>query len=275
MPDKESGVCRKRQNNMKWPALAQFVRHDVSQYNVLKARKASDPLYQEFLVAYRADFTSAECRNLAEQVHKKFSLPFSDQATPLIEINSKTVVNTGINLRAMGSVPDVIFVSPYRRTLETLAGLTVGYPELAQVKTYKEERIREQSHGLAGLFNDYKVFYTFYPDQRRLHDQDGEYWYQWPQGESVSDVRLRVLSFLTTLTRDFNNKKVLIVSHHLALLAFMANLERWDATEFERVDEEEKPINCGVTTYVGDPNVGKNGKFKLTCYNRDLSKVIA
>lgn len=259
---------------MKWPALVQFVRHDVSKYNSSKALKAADPLYQEFLVAYRADHTSAKCRKLAKRVHQKFALPFSDQATPLVELNSKAVVNTGINLRTMGPIPDVIFVSPYQRTLETLAGLTVGFPELAEVKTHKEDRIREQCHGLAGLYNDYKVFYTFHPDQRRLHDQDGEYWYRWPQGESVSDVRLRVLSFLTTLTRDFSNKKVLIVSHQLALLAFMANLERWDAAEFLRVNEEEKPINCGVTTYVGDPSVGMNGKFRLTCYNRDLSRLI-
>lgn len=267
--DKTRAANRRK---MKWPALAQFVRHDVSCYNVLKGKKAADPLYQEFLVAYRADYTSRECRDLAELVNKKFALPYSDKETPLVECNSKAVVNTGTNLRNMGVVPDVIFVSPYRRTLETLAGLTTGFPELAQVKTYQEERIREQGHGLAGLFNDYKVFYTLYPDQRRLHDQDGDYWYQWPQGERVPEVRDRLRSFLTTLTRDFNNQKVLIVSHHLALLAFMANLERWDDAEFERVNEEEKPINCGVTTYIGDPDLGKNGKFKLTCYNRDLTQ---
>ncbi|MFA5021235.1 MAG: histidine phosphatase family protein, partial [Patescibacteria group bacterium] len=156
--------------------------------------------------------------------------------------------------------------------LQTLEGLTTGWPELRQVcRIYEEERIREQSHGLAGLYNDWRVFFALYPEQKKLYDSEGSYWYQWPQGERVPDVRLRIRSWMNTLTRDFANKRVMAISHHLTKLALRANLERWSAEEFQRVDRDEKPINCGVTKYRGLPNLGHNGHFALEYYNRDFS----
>jgi hypothetical protein len=47
-----------------------------------------------------------------------------------------------------------------------------------------------------------------------------------------------------------------------------ANLERLSSEEFIRLDEEEKPRNCGVTIYRGNPHRGANGKLELECYNR-------
>ena len=98
----------------------------------------------------------------------------------------------------------------------------------------------------------------------------GPYWYRYPQGENVPDVRDRNRSWTTTLTRDFVGKKVLAVTHHLNILATRANLERLGECEFTRLDEEDKPINCGVTLYRCDPTKGKNGHLVLEYYNRKL-----
>ena len=110
-----------------------------------------------------------------------------------------------------------------------------------------------------------------YPDQKDLHQIDGSYWYQWPQGERVPEVRDRIRSWMTTLTRDFCGKRILAVTHHLAKLSVRANFERWDANEFQRIDREDRPINCGVTKYAGLPHIGKNGKFAMEYYNADMS----
>ena len=75
---------------------------------------------------------------------------------------------------------------------------------------------------------------------------------------------------MNTVVRDFSEKRLLVVTHHLNILGIRANLERWDAEEFIRVDNEDKPINCGVTAYCGDPTKGKDGHFKLKYYNRCL-----
>ncbi len=37
-----------------------------------------------------------------------------------------------------------------------------------------------------------------------------------------------------------------------------------------RIDNEEKPINCGVTVYEGHPELGSDGKLVLKEYNEKL-----
>ena len=60
----------------------------------------------------------------------------------------------------------------------------------------------------------------------------------------------------------------MVVTHHLTILSMRANFERLDAAEFQRLDREEKPINCGVTLYKGRPYAGENGKLVLEAYNK-------
>jgi broad specificity phosphatase PhoE len=254
---------------MKWPKYLCLIRHDISEYNILKDKKSQDETYQEFLREYNIDSTTDKCVELAKKMAKKFALGVSDHDTMLQDIEAKRSEEVGVKLREMynGELPDVVFVSPYKRTKNTLEGLIKGWPELKDVKIYEDERIREQEHGLASLYNDWKVFFTIYPDQRRLHDQDDIYWYRYPQGENVPDVRDRNRSWLNTMVRDFADKKVLVVTHHLNILAMRANLERWSAAKFIETDKNDKPINCGVTMYRGDPEKGKDGHLELEYYN--------
>lgn len=256
---------------MKWPLSLTLIRHDTSAYNVLREKKKDHPLYQEFLAARKKDGGSRETKQLALQVWQHFALNVSDANTPLVDVEGRQSFATGGALRQFfPKPPDVVFVSPYKRALLTLEHMIRGWPELGRVKTYEEERIREQEHGLALLYNDWKVFEAIYPEQKALRKLEGAYWYRYPQGENVPDVRSRNRSWLTTLTRDFAEKDVLVVTHHLNILATRANLERLGASEFLRLDEEEKPINCGVTVYRGDPYKGKDGKLVLESYNTKL-----
>jgi broad specificity phosphatase PhoE len=253
---------------MKWPEYLMLIRHDTSAYNVLKERKAKDPIYQEFQRIFEKDPTSQKTVALARRVWAKYALSCSDADTPLADTEGKQAVITGQKLREEFKPPDVVFVSPYKRALDTLAFLKKGWPEIVGVKTVKEERIREQEHGLASLYNDWRVFQTLHPEQKLLYDLAGLYRYKYPQGESVPDVRARSLLMTATITRDFAEKKVLCICHHLNILAMRANFERLDEKEFIRLDKEEKPINCGVTLYRGYPELGENGRLVLDFYNR-------
>lgn len=101
-------------------------------------------------------------------------------------------------------VPNAIFVSPYDRTLETLRRMTLGWPELIEVRKIEEERITEQDHGLSLLYSDWRVFSVLHPEQRQLRSIQGSYWYRYPQGENVPDVRERLRSWRGALIRDFS-----------------------------------------------------------------------
>jgi broad specificity phosphatase PhoE len=177
---------------------------------------------------------------------------------------------TGRHLLEHMELPDVIYVSPYLRTRQTLEGLIRGCPELGKVKVVVEERIREQEHGLSTVYNDWRIYLAFNPAQALLRKRGGDYEYRFLNGENKADVRDRVRTFLTTLIRENAGMKVLIVSHHLTLLAFRANLERWDREEFMRVDREESPINCGLTVYRGDSESGQDGRLIMESYNKKL-----
>jgi broad specificity phosphatase PhoE len=245
-----------------------LIRHDTSAYNVLKVKKKADPVYNMFMVERLRNPLSEETKRLACHVQQRFALKMGDAMTPLADAEGKQACRTGIALAVCDKVPDVIFVSPYLRAKLTLKHLIRGWPALGDVKVYEEERIREQEHGLALLCNDWKVFEALHPEQRLLRNMEGSYWYRYPQGENVPDVRERNRSWLTTLTREFRGKKVLVITHHLNILAMRANLERFGAAEFLRLDAREKPINCGVTLYRGNPKKGKDGRLELEYYNR-------
>jgi broad specificity phosphatase PhoE len=256
---------------MKWPSRLVLVRHDVSTYNTLSGKKSQDPEYRQFLTEYKADPESLVTRALAEMLAKRWNLGVGDHDTPLVDQEGWNAQAVGAALRARGEpLPNVIFVSPYERTRDTLAGLKKGWPELEGVDVYEEERIREQEHGLSLLYNDWKIYCALHPEQRRLREIEGRYWYRFEQGENVPDVRARNRDFLGALVRDFSEQSVFVVSHHLNILAARANLERWGAKEFLAMDHKEKPINCGVTTYEGQSELGRNGRLVLVAYNEKL-----
>lgn len=266
---------------MKWPATVAFVRHGESAYNVLKKiKKDGASAFTAFEKHFRPEYEAArdemwvseELRALAVAARKELTDTFSkgDYMTPMTEEGIRQAEETGRHLLEHIPLPDVIYVSPYLRTRQTLEGLIRGCPELGKVKVVVEERVREQEHGLSTVYNDWRIYMVFNPEQALLRRRGGDYEYRFLNGENKADVRDRARSFLTTLIRENPGERVLVISHHLTLLAFRANMERWDREEFMRVDREETPINCGVTIYEGDSTLGRDGQLVMKAYNKKL-----
>lgn len=255
---------------MKWPLSVTLVRHGQSRYNALRTIKDKDPEYRAFKAAFQADYRSAETRRLAEEMRQRYALNMSDYGTPLTVAGKTQGRVTGSKLHENIPLPDVILCSPYLRTEETLTALMQGWTALGEVEVITEDRVREQEHGLSLLYSDWRMFHTFHPEQKQLHDLLGPYWYQYPQGESVSQVRDRTRMVLGMLVREYAGKHVMLVTHHLTILSLRANLERLTPEQFMDLDEHEKPVNCGVTHYAGNPDAGRDGKLVLNFYNRKL-----
>ncbi len=263
---------------MKWPNALTFIRHGQSSYNLLKKKKEEGASYhvfkerfeKEFKNATHEDWASEELKYLARQVWQDTKLGVSDYNTPLTEEGVRQAEETGRRLKEEAVIPEVVYVSPYLRTRQTLEGLMRGLPELKKASVVSEERIREQEHGLATIYNDWRVYFVFNPVQALHFNLETDYEYRFLNGENKADVRDRVRSFLGTLIREHAGGKVLIISHHLTLLSLRANLERWDREKFIEVDKNDKPVNCGVTTYRGDIAQGRDGRLLLETYNQKL-----
>jgi len=256
---------------MKWPSELLLIRHAESAYNLLKRKKDADPEYKRLRKVFEKDTfdPNPEIRSLASTLHKRYGLKYSDRDTPITAEGRKQARITGRRLRESGQkCPDVIFVSPYLRTEQTLKILQEQWPDLKKPRVYREERIREQDHGLALLYSDWRIFQVLHPEQGELQRRLGEYDYRFLNGENIPDVRQRNLSWLATLTREFSSKRVMAITHHLTILATRANFERLSPEQFLHLDEHQKPVNCGVTHYIGDPTAGSNGRLELKKYNR-------
>ncbi|MGA3223271.1 MAG: histidine phosphatase family protein [Acidobacteriaceae bacterium] len=259
---------------MKWPAELLLIRHAESAYNNLKKQKDADPDYRRFRTLLEKDRSNPELQHLAAMLHKRHALGYSDRDTPITPAGEAQARTTGREMRKLEvNTPDVIFVSPYLRTEQTLHLLQEEWAALRNATVYREERIREKDHGLGLLYNDSQIYFLMHPEQAELYKLLGDYDYRFLNGENIPDVRQRNLSWITTITREFAGKRVMAITHHLTILATRANFERLSPEAFLHLDKNEKPVNCGVTRYIGNPNRGSRGKLELYEYNRRYDEV--
>jgi probable phosphoglycerate mutase len=204
-------------------------------------------------------------RNHDREVAKKagqaadFSAGIRDQDTPLTsvgEMQSQSVgvylrkqfpeINKGKNARPI----DVIYVSPYLRTRQTMAKIIEGLGYTPQIIIH-DERIREIEFGLLdGL--DRSGIKAKYPEEILRKEREGKYFYRAPGGESRPDVRLRLRSFIDTVVRDCRGLNVLVVCHSVVVLSMRSLLEKWGEDDYLQVDKEDDVKNASVTHYAFD-----------------------
>lgn len=256
---------------LRCPSRLTLIRHGESETNAKTKRKKNDLVYKQFLAAYATDWRSLETQTLALAVKQKFFTGVGQSHALLTEEGRHQARETGAWLSGTSDKPDVVFLSGAPRTTETFKWMKGGWPELTGVREiYEDKRLREQEHGLITVYSDKKVMFAIHPEQKQLHDADGEYFYKFPNGENVPDVELRAGLWLDAIGRRFSGKHVMAISHFRTILAIRVILEDLSPEEFNRVDGKDGPINCGVTIYRKVPTRGKSGKLVLQCYNKKL-----
>jgi probable phosphoglycerate mutase len=177
---------------------------------------------------------------------------------------------TGERLRQhLGFVLDRVFVSPYRRTVQTAELLFAG--QSAAPDIVLDERLREKEFGVLDGLTKLGIK-NRYPFEAERKEREGKYYYRPLAGESYPDVNQRVHDFLGMLIRECRGQNVLIVCHSVIVLSFRRLLERLSEKEFLEIDRDrqQEPRNCGVTWYAFDPKAGGRGKLVLRSYNVTL-----
>lgn len=273
---------------MKWPNQLVFVRHAQSVYNVLRARKEADPQYQEFKDLFESGKDKDWLMMLAARIQQKYALECSDRDTPLVDtaltyqIEPTALALGELIINGELEYPDAVFVSPFLRAMWTWDGIfsfwrkrwgttSADWHAFTRGRNhvlYVDERIRELDHGLALIYNDWRLFHVFHPEQRLLRNLLGDYDYRYPNGENVPDVRMRMRDWRGTIMREYADMNAWAISHHLSLLSWRADQERLSPTQFAELDRNDKPVNCGVTIYKGNPKAGKKGRLELQAYNK-------
>ncbi|KAG6634031.1 hypothetical protein CIPAW_12G090500 [Carya illinoinensis] len=130
------------------------------------------------------------------------------------------------------------YVSPYRRTLETLKNLARPFERSRIAGLREEPRLREQDFG---NFQDREKMRI----EKSIRMLYGRFFYRFPNGESAADVYDRITGFRETLRSDIDvgrfqppgqrnpNMNLVIVSHGLTLRVFLMRWYKWTVEQFE------------------------------------------
>ena len=164
---------------------------------------------------------------------------------------------TGAALRERFGVPDRIWHSGYRRTIETVDAIVSAWPgaEPPMRDIRSNPFIRERDGGYTYDMTTAEAEAAF-PWLKEYWDTSGGFFARPPGGESLADVVNRVYAFLDMLCGD-GGETVLVVTHAEALGAFRFLLEQWSYDEARRFTEGPLPPNCGVTDYRYDADAGR------------------
>ncbi|MGV9247580.1 histidine phosphatase family protein [Streptomyces sp. NPDC003710] len=174
-----------------------------------------------------------------------------DHALPLTERGWRQAEETGKRLRELfGRERVSVYVSPYRRTHETLRAFHLD-PDRVRVR--EEPRLREQDWGNWQDRDDVRL-------QKTYRDAYGHFFYRFAQGESGADVYDRVGGFLESLFRSFeapdHPPNVLLVTHGLAMRLFCMRWFHWTVAEFESLSN---PGNGETRMLL----LGEDGRYTL------------
>lgn len=225
------------------------IRHGQSTLNFEHDRLQADPEYQQFLKLYRDGEDDAHIMRYVVELLRRFRITQPDHESPLTDLGKKQAIRTASRLRSMVQIPDVIFVSPYIRTRETLEYMQMGWPELRKIPTSIEDNLREQNFGDVLSYNDFSLFFAHYPSERKRWEKLGRYLYPFPGGESVPQVRMRTQCWYTQKQSEFVGKCMLVLSHFTTLLTIRANIQNWNSLAFLACHETIPKFNCAVSQY--------------------------
>jgi len=250
----------------KQPNSITVIRHVTSAFNMINKNNIQG--YREFSKQFDIEYKKLDLQALVNE-----SFPSEDLLRKVKEIISKLIFNnsdydtgiadgameqavkTGSRLSDYVDLPDTIYVSPYKRAKLTLEGLKEGWSDLKGVTVIEDDRIREQEYGMQNIYADWRVYFTLNPKQALLRKHSTEYEYRQEQGESLLDVRNRLRSFLSTIITGHGGKSpkdVMVITHHLAIMAMRANIERWNREVFLDQNRNNRPPNSSITTYVAN-----------------------
>jgi len=162
--------------------------------------------------------------------------------------------------------PTAIVTSPYVRAESTgrLAIEAAGYRP-GDIDFAVDERLREREFGILDRLTK-SGMRTRFPEQAEFREFLGKFYHRPPGGESWADVVLRLRTLLMTLTRDYEDERVLVVTHQVVILMFRYILERLSEADVLQIDRECEVANCSLTSYEREGS-DRQVSLQLTRFN--------
>ncbi|KAM3704952.1 hypothetical protein ACB098_03G044600 [Castanea mollissima] len=195
-----------------------------------------------------------------------------DHQIPLTDVGLTQAQDAGARLRQLISTASStdswrvhFYVSPYARAQSTLRELGRSFTKKRVIGVREECRIREQDFGNFQVEERMRAI-------KRTRKRFGRFFYRFPEGESAADVFDRVSSFLESLWRDIDMKRLhhdpshdlslIIVSHGLTSQVFLMKWFKWTVEQFERLNNLG---NCEFRVM----ELGDGGEYSLAIHHTE------
>ncbi len=161
---------------------------------------------------------------------------------------------SGIGKRLQKFLPkiDVVFSSPYLRTMRTRDLLIEECSALGHARQITDARLTEKRTG--EVKKDYISYFILNPAEFlkvRAIGREFYYDYQPPGGESSQQVITRVKPFVNDLYSRYKGQNMFIIAHKVSIFALIATLEGKTSREhYLQLDTPQNQIaNGGLTSY--------------------------
>jgi len=178
-------------------------------------------------------------------VNRKITQGVPDHALHLTAKGREQALDTGERLLRITQRESTQFmISPYVRTRETFNGIARAFGDTG-LHVREDVQMREQDFG-----NFDK------PDVKELHKEKrvfGQFYYRFPEGESLADVYDRASLFLESLYRQWEHSQeenFVLVSHGLWIHIFLMRLFGYGVDQFYHL---ESLHNCEIIVLQLDP----------------------
>lgn len=213
---------------MRKPALLVLVRHGESEMNVAKGSNIYIP---------------------EDKVESIRGIP--DHEISLTPRGLKQAVATGVALRKLYGVFDVIYDTNYRRTIQTRDAILKAYTpkEAAMMKLRHSDLIRERERGYTFNMTTEQVN-RYFPYLQEYYDTFGPFYTTPPGGKSLVDHCKWVADFIQIMNNIRAGQKVCVIDHGHTHRAFRYNIEHWTPEQYIASARNDEPYkNCGIIAY--------------------------
>ncbi|MCC2315087.1 histidine phosphatase family protein [Cellulomonas xiejunii] len=169
-----------------------------------------------------------------------------DADTPLSDLGRAQAEALGVWLATLPSdeQPEVVWCSPYLRTLETatIALRTAGL----DLTVRRDERLRDRELGILDRLT-WRGVRDRYPEEAERRRHLGKMYHRPPGGESWADVALRLRAAVGDLAPRDADRRVLVVAHDAVVMLLRFALEELTEDELMAVVRERSVRNASVT----------------------------
>jgi len=169
-----------------------------------------------------------------------------DADTPLSGLGRAQAEALGVRLAALPAdeQPQVVWCSPYLRTLET-AAIALGTAGL-DLPVRRDERLRDRELGILDRLT-WRGVRDRYPEEAERRRHLGKMYHRPPGGESWADVALRLRAALGDLAPRDAGRRVLVVAHDAVVMLLRYALEELTEDELMAVVRERSVRNASFT----------------------------